>query len=576
MKVLLAALNAKFVQSSLALRYLQLACKERGLTNTETAEYTINHNLYDIVGRIYAHRADAVGLSCYVWNIEMTLKTARLIHEVLPSCKIFLGGPEVSYTAEEVLKEHDYIDCIVQGEGEEVLPQLIQAWEQGIERPELTGVLFRNGNALEGSKQLCEVADLNTLPFPYEGEDFSKLSHKIIYYESSRGCPFQCQYCLSGMSQSVRFRNTRTVISELKRFIAAGVKQVKFVDRTFNCNPEHYRTLLRFFVSVSEDINFHLEIEPGLLTDEDLEILKAAPPGRIQMEMGIQSTYERTLDAVRRVNDWPRIEKVMKTLRDYQSVHLHLDLIVGLPYETMEHLQQSFNEIYALKPHVLQIGFLKLLKGSGIRNRFAEDYRFDPDGPYEILETAWLSFGQVRRMKRFEDVFERVYNSNKFTDFLNYVVPFYESPFVFYDEVTLFIDKVHGDEGLLSDRTLIDLLYKFVRDAKKIGERGKETAVELLDFNVRISFAFRLQPGFFQKACHRNEWDGVFRNEPLMKTYYDDYRFTNMRDIKRRYQLWPLSPEAAQVITGKPFDGAVRVIARQEKKGVSRHVINKP
>ena len=195
--------------------------------------------------------------------------------------------------------------------------------------------------------------------------------------------------------------------------------------------------------------------------------------------MGIQSTYERTLDAVRRVNDWPRIEKVMKTLRDYQSVHLHLDLIVGLPYETMEHLQQSFNEIYALKPHVLQIGFLKLLKGSGIRNRFAKDYRFDPDGPYEILETAWLSFGQVRRMKRFEDVFERVYNSNKFTDFLNYVVPFYESPFVFYDEVTLFIDKVHGDEGLLSDRTLIDLLYEFVRDSKKIEKKKVETPAEL-------------------------------------------------------------------------------------------------
>lgn len=299
------------------------------------------------------------------------------------------------------------------------------------------------------------MQDLDSLPFPYEEEDFSNLSHKIIYYESSRGCPFHCQYCLSGMNDAVRFRSVEKTLAELDQFVRAGVHQVKFVDRTFNCNPSHYRPLLQYMISLDQDVNFHLEIEPGVLQDEDLELLEQAPKGRIQLEMGIQSTYEPTLMAIHRHNDWPRITAIMNRLTKLGTIHLHLDLIVGLPYEDFEHLQKSFNDIYRLHPHKLQIGFLKLLKGSGIRREYDGDYAYDRQGPYEVLATTWLPYDRVQYMKVFEDVFERTYNSGKFTNFFHYLDGFYEDDsFALYSAMTDRWLTEELDQVALSDRKL--------------------------------------------------------------------------------------------------------------------------
>lgn len=547
MKTLLTILNAKFIHSSLALRCLHTACRRRHV-DVMTAEYTINQNAYDILRHISKFQAQVIGFSCYIWNIEMTCHIITLIKQVYPQVIVFVGGPEVSYTARQVLQDHPDIDYVLQGEGEEMVPAFLQALAKRQSGIGIPGVMGRRGDSIDGDETFQEVSKLDTLPFPYEGENIGDLNHKIMYYESSRGCPFHCQYCLSGMNDTVRFRSVPLVLKELQQFVDAGVHQIKFVDRTFNCNPRHHRPLIEYMIRVKQPINFHLEIEPGVMRDEDLALLAKAPKGRIQLEMGIQSTYEPTLQAIHRHNDWPRITYIMEKLLSYGTIHLHLDLIVGLPYEDYTHLRQSFNDIYALHPHKLQIGFLKLLKGSGIRRDYPNDYRYDPCGPYEVLETTWLPYEKVRYMKVFEDVFERTYNADKFIYVLAFLADIYQADyFSLYERLTDEWLRLKNDEKALSDEHLCQFLWHCIQHVLALSDEQQQTARELLILDMLTFFRFRYRLDFLGwEEAPRSETDAIFRDEAWLRQYVPDYAFTSWRDIKMRYRIWRVSQRAMQ------------------------------
>lgn len=579
MKIVLSALNAKFIHSALSLRCLVTSCRKAGLTNVETAEYTINQNAYDILRHLYSLRPDVVGFSCYIWNIEMTCHIISLLKQVLPDVKVVVGGPEVSYTARDVLMDHPDIDYVMQGEGEEIWPAFIGELEAGRDGTNLVGVLGRIHGELKGNEIFREVRDLDTLPFPYEGEDFKSLAHKIMYYESSRGCPFHCQYCLSGNNDTVRFRSVPLVLAELQRFVDAGVHQIKFVDRTFNCSPNHYRPMLEYMIRVDKPINFHLEIEPAILNDTDLALLSKAPKGRIQLEMGIQTTYEPTLKAIHRHNDWPHMEYIMEKLLSFGNMHLHLDLIVGLPYEDFTHLRQSFNDIYSLHPHKLQIGFLKLLKGSGIRRDYPDDYHYDPKGPYEVLATTWLPYDKVLYMKVFEDVFERTYNADKFQYTLRYVEQFFtDDYFRLYEIITDEWLAKGYDYIAINDETLCQFLWHCLEEKAGLTKEQLAVCRELLALDMLTFFRFRLPVDFL--GWHEEDravTDGIFRDEDWLRQYAKDYHFTSWRDVKMRYRIWSISDAAKDAL--RPYGpvpaGPCYILAEKGKSAASWQLIPK-
>ena len=423
MNVVLSTLNSKFIHSSLALRYLKAYGQAHGQAY-DIVEYTINMPVLHILSDITERNIDVLGFACYIWNIEMTLHVVDMVKAVRPDIKIILGGPEVSFTADEILNRCHAVDYVVQGEGEEAFYELISALQNGKDGlgEEIPGVRGRHiTGQLMGSTEAVEVKDLSTIPFPYVEEDMEDLEHKIIYYESSRGCPFSCQYCLSGNKNTVRFFPQERTFKELQWFIDHKVKQVKFVDRTFNCAPHHHRPLMEFMRDADTETNFHLEMEPELMTEWETNILCETPPGRIQIEVGVQSTHKKTLDAINRYNDWPYIQKAIRPIIEAGRTHVHMDLIVGLPYENKARFGLSFNDLFSLQPHALQIGFLKLLKGSGVRRMKEYQYISDPLAPYEVLSTHVLPYNDVRFLKHFEDVFERFYNSERFRTVFGYI-----------------------------------------------------------------------------------------------------------------------------------------------------------
>ena len=450
MKILLTAINAKYIHSNLAVYSLQAYAAAHG-HKIERAEYTINNQLEDILEKIYCQKPDILLFSCYIWNVEYVKELVSEFHKLRPEVPIWVGGPEVSYTARRILEQHPYIDYIVQGEGEEAFAKLtakLQAGESPLE-PAITGILGRetgtdvtgtntmdvtalianvgNVNSLneiypiKGSEEVAEVADLGTIPFPYDESDMVDLEHKIIYYESSRGCPFHCQYCLSGNANTVRFFPQERTFKELQWFIDHKVKQVKFVDRTFNCAKHHHLPLMQWIHDADTATNFHLEMEPVLMGQEEVDLLVTAPKGRMQIEVGVQSTNPETLKAIQRYNNWAHICEVIRPVIEGGRTHVHMDLIVGLPHEPYERFGESFNDVFSLTPHALQIGFLKLLQGSGLERSKDYDYVYDPKAPYEVLATHVMPYDEIRFLKHFEDVFERFYNSERLRTVFGYL-----------------------------------------------------------------------------------------------------------------------------------------------------------
>ena len=548
MNVVLSTLNSKFIHSSLALRYLKAYGEAYGQAY-DIVEYTINMPVLHILSDITEHDIDVLGFACYIWNIEMTLHVVDMVKAVRPDIKIVLGGPEVSFTADELLERCPNIDYIVQGEGEEAFHDLVTALQLGNDGldPVIPGVRGRRDGSILGSLEAVEVSDLSSIPFPYTEEDMEDLEHKIIYYESSRGCPFSCQYCLSGNKNTVRFFPQERTLEELQWFIDHGVKQVKFVDRTFNCAPHHHRPLMEFMRDSDTDMNFHLEMEPELMTEWETNILCETPPGRIQIEVGVQSTHKKTLDAINRYNDWPYIQKSIRPIIQAGRTHVHMDLIVGLPHEDFKRFGQSFNDLFSLQPHALQIGFLKLLKGSGVRRMREYKYVADPLAPYEVLSTHVLPYDDVRFLKYFEDVFERFYNSERFRTTFGYIgqqlIHGETDAFTYFCDMTRAWLKEGNHKVNLKDIDQIEFLYRFFL------AKGDTIAAELLQYDTLVSYRGKVRSDAVGLPKQTKELlqvgEAFWRNEEIASTFIPNYTFKEWRKIRQQYVEMTMSRETA-------------------------------
>lgn len=456
MNALLVGINAKYIHTSLSVRTIYSYVNNPCLLWTE---YNINEDAAFVCADIYKRHAEAVFFSCYIWNIEFVLKIARRLKSVAPDTLIILGGPEVSYSAEEYMDRNSFIDAIIRGEGEETVKHIIETGTLNHK-----GVTYRDTKIIR-SKDRELIVDISEIPFPYTDEDIELNKNKLIYYEASRGCPFNCSYCLSSTEHSVRFRDLTLVFKELKFFIDHGVKIVKFTDRTFNANKTRTKEILKFLIDNAGRTTFHFEIAADILDEETLNLLSSAPNGLFQLEIGVQSTNPKTLEAIDRKADTKKIADVVQRIRKFGNIHTHLDLIAGLPYEDFESFRRSFNEVYAMEPHVIQLGFLKLLHGTKIRSEETEDI-FTAEPPYEVLQTKYISYEELLELKAVEDIVEKYYNSTVFEKSIDYLVRLFPEPFDFFEALAEFYAKNGFDRiGIARDR-LYEILIEFAKTVK--------------------------------------------------------------------------------------------------------------
>lgn len=510
MKILLTAINAKFIHSSLALRCLQQYAKGHE-EEIEMVEYTINQNEDFMLQDIYAQKPDILCISCYLWNISMVEALAENIRKILPSTTIVLGGPEVSYDAVSVLKENPSVDMVMRGEGELTFSQLVEKWSKGDKDfSAVLGITYRQGDAiLENPPQL--PLDLDTLPFVYG--DLSLLNHRILYYETQRGCPYQCQYCLSSLEKGVRFRSLELVKKDLQFFLDNKVTQVKFVDRTFNANPAHAKGIWQYCMEHDNGItNFHMEITADILDQESIDLLKNARSGLFQFEIGVQSTNPNTITAIRRNTSFEKLTKVVQKIKAGGNIHQHLDLIAGLPHEDYASFRQSFNDVYALEPEQFQLGFLKLLKGSGLR-RDADTYGivYRREAVYEVLYTNDLPFDDVLRLKRVEEMVETYYNAGKTWYTLQYVTKLFPTPFDCYQSLGDFWEEKGHHRVQHNKVELYTIFYEFAQENPFLQEKWKEIK-NLLRFDLFLNDHLKTLPSWLESHPMEKQWQWDFYN----------------------------------------------------------------
>lgn len=526
MKILLVALNAKFIHSSLALRTLKSYCGSIE-QNIETCEFTINNEKEFILSEIYNKHPDAVGFSCYIWNIEMTLHIAEMLKKVLPNVFIFLGGPEVSFESSLLLKENNFIDLVIRGEGEKIFYSMAKSLINGsFDFSSINGVTYRKGEEIVANPSEKEL-DLNDIPFSCG--NLQDMENKIIYYESQRGCPYNCQFCLSSIDGRVRFLSDERVKSDLDFFLKNNVKQVKFVDRTFNCSKNHAHFIWSYLMEHDNGkTNFHMEIEAHILDDNEIEFLKNARKGLFQFEIGVQSTNNKTLAAVSRSNDFETLRHKVKKIKEGKNIHVHLDLIAGLPYEGYESFKKSFNDVYSLKPEQLQLGFLKLLKGSGLR-RDAEKYGivYDSKAPYEVLYTRDMDFDHMLMLKNIEEMVETYYNSFKIPTTEKYVCCLFESPFDFYESLSNYWVNNGFHRVNHSKQELYVIFYNFCLNSG-FSKTDIEIIKDLLKFDMLLSDNLKSMPNFIDesiteeyKASKRKFFNTQSETEKYMPTLTD-------------------------------------------------------
>lgn len=440
MKIVLVAINAKYIHSNLAVYSLR-AYAAGFDCDIVIKEYTINQYTENILADLYLERADLLAFSCYIWNIEIVKELVSDLSRLCPDLPIWLGGPEVSYDPEVVLKHHPGVTGIMLGEGEATFADLLQHYLEGKRTlHEIRGIAYRDGTQIRNNGWR-DYMQMDRLPFPYA--DMKEFSHKIVYYETSRGCPFHCSYCLSSVDRMVRFRSMSLVEKELQFFIDNEVRQVKFVDRTFNCNKAHAMSIWRYIRDHDKGItNFHFEIGADLLDEEELDLLAQLRPGLVQLEIGVQSTNDRTISEVSRSMDLDRLANAVRKLQNGRNMHLHLDLIAGLPYEDLKRFRQSFNEVFALRPDQLQLGFLKVLKGSRMYGDADQyDILYRDKAPYEVLRTRWLSYEDVLRLKQVEEMVEVYYNSHQFDCSVRYLLHAFTDSFAFFEALAGFYEE---------------------------------------------------------------------------------------------------------------------------------------
>lgn len=459
MKFLLGAINAKYIHTSLAVRCLYRAVKDD--FDAEMAEYTVNDSLLHISSSIYRKKPDVVALGCYIWNYNTVRALCDSIKKASPDTYIVLGGPEVSYNPERVLGEC-CADAVVMGEGEITICELFTALERGESLEGIEGVAFKDGNKVMVNVPRTPVECLDDLPFVYDG-DTEDYGSRILYYESSRGCPFSCSYCLSGEKGRVRYLSLDRVKKDLDYFVSHKVPLVKFVDRTFNADRKRAREIFKFIIDNKGKTCFHMELAGDLLDDETIELLASAPGGLMQFEIGVQTTNERTMEAInRKIRQKPLFDNIRK-LMEKGNIHIHLDLIAGLPYEDIESFARSFNEVMELHPHVLQLGFLKLLDGSAIRRDEAKyNYRYTDNAPYEVISNDFVSYDDILLLHDIEEVFERYYNSGDFSKALDKLTEIYNNDyFSLYRDIAEYFVRNGLFDLSLSRQKLYSVLFDF-------------------------------------------------------------------------------------------------------------------
>ncbi|CEN80283.1 B12-binding domain-containing radical SAM protein [Paraclostridium sordellii] len=464
MKILLTTLNSKFIHTNLAIRYLNQMVKDIEDIEVDIREYTINNELDFILKDIYKNDYDVILFSTYIWNVNDIVKLCDNIKKVKPNMKIALGGPEVSYDSEDSMKKYDFVDYILYGEGELVFRDFVKYLKGDIKIEDVDGIVYRNNKDIIKNKPMKLLENLDLIPSPYEKLNKEEYENRIVYYETSRGCPFNCQYCLSSTLQGLRYFSIDRVKKDLKALIDARVSQIKFIDRTFNANKKFAMEIMKFLMENDNDYTtYHFEVTAHLLSDDMLEFLKDCKEGLFQFEIGVQTTNEKVLDAVGRRDDFGKLSYVVKKIASYRNIHQHLDLIAGLPYEDYKSFENSFNDVFNLGIEHLQLGFLKMIKGTGIRNRADEhEFRYKDYPPYEVLYNKYISYDQILKLKDIEEILERYFNSKNFVLSMRYIIHnFYkQSPFKFFEDFATYFN----DNGYFNMSQGKNQLYKILLD----------------------------------------------------------------------------------------------------------------
>ena len=506
MKILLAACNAKYIHSNLAVYDLQAYAAEYA-DHIVLKEYTINQQKDDIMRDIYLEHPDVVCVSCYIWNVSFVKELMADLTKILPDADFWAGGPEVSYDAEKFLTENPEFKGVMVGEGEETFRELAGYYveKNPQDLKDMTGICYKDGEKIihNGWRQ---IMDLSSIPFIYK--DLSDFKNRIIYYESSRGCPFSCSYCLSSIDKKLRFRDTEMVKKELQFFIDNKVPQVKFVDRTFNCKHDHAMAIWKYINEHDNGVtNFHFEISADLLREEELQEISTMRPGLIQLEIGVQSTNPDTIKAIHRTMDFEKLKGIVDRIHSFGNIHQHLDLIAGLPYEDYDSFRHSFNDVYALKPQQLQLGFLKVLKGSHMME-MCQEYGivYKTWEPYEVLSTKWLDYDHVLKLKTVENMVEVYYNSGQFQNTLEYLEGFFPDAFSIYERLgNFYMEKGYGDVSHTRMRRY-EILLEFLEDVSEI---SMDQVKDQMVYDLYLRENLKSRPGFArdQKPFERQIWD---------------------------------------------------------------------
>ena len=539
MKILLTAINAKYIHSNPAVYSLSayangnLSEEEKEKCQVEIAEYTINHRTETIIADIYKKKPDVLAFSCYIWNWEYVQEVMTELHKLMPNVPIYLGGPEVSFTAEAIQKQYPFLTGIMIGEGEETFLELCRAHIENRDAKLLAGI----------SGEPRGLVNINDIPFFYD--DMAAFEHRIVYYESSRGCPYRCSYCLSSIDKTVRLRDLELVKKELQFFLDLKIPQVKFIDRTFNCNRYHACEVWQYIHENDNGItNFHFEISADILTDRELDILEKMRPGLVQLEIGVQSTNPETIKEINRVMNIDKLRDVVAKIHSFKNIHQHLDLIAGLPYEDYETFQKSFNAVYSMKPQQLQLGFLKVLKGAKMWEK-AEEYgiAYTEKPPYEVLFTNWITYEEILRLKQVEEMVEMYYNSNQFTYTLAMLEMEFETSFRLYEALA----DYYVEKGYALQNPARGYRYQILLDFC-IGKAPEKEDMyrELLTFDIYLREKMKTRPAFAKtqdtlKDVSREIYQKEEENRELLPAYgeYNSKQLSKMTHLEEfAYSVW--------------------------------------
>lgn len=456
-KILLVGINSQYVHTNLAIRYIKNYVEKYSSMKLDIYESSINNQLSAILTDIFEKKPEKIIFSTYIWNKEYVFKLIKEIKKIMPDTSVILGGPEVSFQSVEIMNYNPEIDFIVAGEGERTTLKLLS---ESIE--DIKGVFYRKDGQIKFNGYQSPIENLDEIPFPYSEEELQNSKNKILYYESSRGCPFECSYCMSSLDKSVRYFSLERVKEDLKRFLSNGITLIKFVDRTFNIDKKRYMNLWTFLLgNYREEVTFHFEISGDLFDDETISFLEKVPKGFFQFEIGVQTIHEKTMNVIKRKNDLTKLGN--NVLRIKNNIHLHLDLIAGLPYEDYNTFKSSFDYVYGLKPEMIQLGFLKVLKGTLIHGQVETyGYKFLDFPPYEVLSNDFMSFGEITELKKIETVLDYYYNSENYLKSLEHILKnHYESPFGFYEDIARYYDSCGHFKVSHKPVSIFNYLYEF-------------------------------------------------------------------------------------------------------------------